>query len=389
VDQNENPHDEFRSVPPPITPMPQPPRKPGFEDKIKKALGPVGVAIVGLIVKFKFALLALAKFLPVLWGTGGTMIISIAIYAWFMGFWFAVGFVLLIFVHECGHLLAAKSFGLRVSAPMFIPFVGAVILLKEAPRNAWVESVVGIGGPVLGSLGALACEGFYLTTGNIIFRGLAYSGFYINLLNLAPVGFLDGGRVVTAISPYLWLVGFPILVYVLIAGGMFNVILLLILIMSLPRIYSLFRPKTDDERRYFEVTPAQRIIMSFSYFGLIAALVLGMRWTFLDPNLVRGHRNQVVIRAPDNLHAHELSRLGFSTHIDPAIDIRRVGLAACDPVTPAPAGGHRSVTGCGANQTVFPRTDLGRFQIARAGLALDQHHRFSADASGGDLPGDL
>jgi Zn-dependent protease len=89
---------------------------------------------------------------------------------------------LLLFVHECGHLLAAKRFGLKVSAPMFIPFLGAVILLKESPRNAWVESVVGIGGPLLGSLGALICEGLYQATGNLMFRGLAYSGFFLNLV---------------------------------------------------------------------------------------------------------------------------------------------------------------------------------------------------------------
>src|SRR5437762_9960830 len=56
-------------------------------------------------------------------------------------------------VHETGHLLVAKKFGLKVGAPVFIPFMGAFIALKEAPRNAWVEACVGIGGPMLGSFG--------------------------------------------------------------------------------------------------------------------------------------------------------------------------------------------------------------------------------------------
>jgi Zn-dependent protease len=270
VDQNEYPHDGY---------APAPQQRTGWSGKLKKALGPVGIAIVALFAKFKFALVAVLKYLPLLLKTGGTMIVSIGFYAMVWGIWFAVGFVLLLLVHECGHLLAAKRFGLKVGAPMFIPFIGAVILLKEAPRNAWVESVVGIGGPLLGSAGALACQGLYLATGNPMFRALAYTGFLINLFNLMPVGFLDGGRIVTALSPWMWLIGFTVLVILTVTQ--FNFLLLLILIFSLPRLFSLFRPKTDAERRYFEVTPEQRVLMSVLYFGLIAALVLGMSLTLI------------------------------------------------------------------------------------------------------------
>jgi Zn-dependent protease len=398
VDPNEHQSDDLTPPPPqpPITPITRPtsvtspsgpPRPPGLGDKIKKTLGPIGVAIVALLAKFKFALLAALKFgLPLL-KTGGTMLLSIGVYALLWGVWFAVGFVLLLFVHECGHLLAAKRFGLKVSAPMFIPFVGALILLKEAPRNAWVESVVGIGGPLLGSLGAVICEGLYLTTGNLLFRGLAYSGFILNLFNLMPVGFLDGGRIVTAISPWLWLVGVPILVYLLITQ--FNFILLMVLIMCVPRVFSLFRPQTDEERRYYEVTPQQRVIMSVLYFGLIVALVLGMRWTFLTPDLVRQRRNQVVIRMPDNLHSGEFSRHRLSAQIDAPIDIRRISLAAGDPITPPALSAHAGSAGSGANQAVLPGADLGRFQIASARFAFNEHYSFGSDARGGNLPGDF
>jgi Zn-dependent protease len=280
VDQNENPPDGLPPAPPPPS---------GFGQKLKKSLGPVGVALVALFAKFKFAFIAVLKFLPLLLKTGGTMILSIWVYARFWGLWFAVGFVLLIFVHECGHLLAAKRFGLKVGAPVFIPFLGALIALKEAPRNAWIESVVGIGGPLLGSAGALLCEILYLATGNMMFRGLAHTGYLLNLFNLMPVGFLDGGRIVTALSPWLWLVGMAVLVFVTITR--FNFILLLILITSLPRLFSLFRPKTDEQRRYFEVTPEQRLLMGALYFGLIAALVLGMRFTFISPELMQSTGN--------------------------------------------------------------------------------------------------
>jgi Zn-dependent protease len=245
------------------------PIQPTFWQRIKKFLGPIGV---GIVVCFKF--LAKLKFLLPVLKTGGTMLISIWAYAMAWGWRFAVGFVLLIFVHECGHLFAAKRIGLKVGAPVFIPFMGALIALKEAPRNAWIEAQVGIGGPLLGAAGAGVCGLIYLATGNPLFRGLAYTGFFLNLFNLAPVGFLDGGRIVTALSPWLWLVGFAVMVFLTITH--FNIIVLLILIFSVPRLLFLFRRKSEAEMRYFEVTPAQRWIMAVMYFGLIALLVLGM-----------------------------------------------------------------------------------------------------------------
>jgi Zn-dependent protease len=265
---------------PPAAPSPsQGPRG----NPLKKAAWSIGAALL-LILKFgaklKFVVLPLLKFFPIMLKTGGTMILSIGVYAMAWGWQFAVGFVLLMLVHECGHLLAAKRIGLRVGAPVFIPFMGAIIALKEAPKNAWIESQVGIGGPLLGSVGAALCEGIFLWTGQPIFRALAYTGFFLNLFNLAPVGFLDGGRIVTALSPWLWLVG------LVIVGAMAfvhpNFILILIVFMSVPRVISLFRRKSAAERRYYEVTPVQRFIMATLYFGLLGLLLFGMKLTHLQ-----------------------------------------------------------------------------------------------------------
>jgi len=272
---------ESNTTPPIITPPPPPPqREPTFWEKAKKFLGPIGVVLF-LIVKFAAKLKFVLPFLK----TGGTMLISIWAYAMIWGWQFAVGFVLLIFVHECGHLLAARQCGLKVGAPMFIPFMGAFIALKEMPPNARIEAEVGIGGPLLGALGAAVCELIYLSTGQTLFRALAYSGFFLNLFNLAPVGFLDGGRIVTALSPWLWIVGFLIMLVLTITN--FNFILLIILVMSLPRLFSLFREKTEAEKRYFEVTPRQRLIVALTYFGLIAFLVFGMQISHIPPEMLR------------------------------------------------------------------------------------------------------
>jgi len=266
-------------VPPPIEPQyePQYSAPPGSDptlgQRLKKLFGPIGVALV-VIAKFAAKL----KFLlPLFLKTGGTMILSIWVYAQAFGWMFALGFVLLIFVHECGHLIVARLFGLKVGAPVFIPFMGALIALKDAPKDAWMEAWVGIGGPLLGTVGAVCCELLFMATGNPIFRGLAYTGFFLNLFNLAPIGFLDGGRIVTALSPWLWLVGAAVMGIMMFTHP--NFLILLILIMSLPRLWFLFRGKSEEEKRYFEISPNRRLIMAGMYFGLIVFLLLAMAFT--------------------------------------------------------------------------------------------------------------
>ena len=255
----------------------QHPSQASWWDRIKKALGPVavvGVMIVKFFAKLKFFILPAIKFLPLLLKSGGTMLLMIWVYTMMWGWKFAVGFVLLLLIHECGHLIVAKKFGLKVGAPVFIPFMGAFIALKQAPPNAWIEACVGIGGPMLGSLGALACNSLGEIFDTPVFIALAWFGYFLNLFNLVPVGMLDGGRIVTALSRWLWLPGFAALLWF---GWKFpNFVVWLMVFASLPRIYSLFRRRTEEERRYFEVTPAQRWTMSFLYFGLIITLLLGM-----------------------------------------------------------------------------------------------------------------
>jgi Zn-dependent protease len=245
--------------------------------RAKKRLGPlavVAVVIAKFFAKLKFFILPALKFLPILLKSGGTMLLMIWVYTQLWGWQFAVGFVLLLLVHECGHLLVAKKFGLKVSAPVFIPFMGAFILLKDLPRNAWIEACVGIGGPMLGTFGALACNALGELADAPIFFALAWFGYFLNLFNLTPVGMLDGGRIVTAMSRWLWIPGFAVLLWF---GWKYpNFIVWLIILLSLPRVYSLFRKRTEEEERYFEVTPHQRWTMSIMYFGLIAVLLFGM-----------------------------------------------------------------------------------------------------------------
>src|SRR5919199_1382975 len=155
--------------------------------RLKKSLGPIAVAgalIAKFFAKLKFILFPLLKFLPVLLKSGGTMLLMIWVYTALWGWKFAVGFVLLLLVHETGHLLVAKKFGLNVGAPVFIPFMGAFIALREAPRNAWMEACVGIGGPMLGTFGALVCNLLGEMFDAPVFVALAWFGYFLNLFNL-------------------------------------------------------------------------------------------------------------------------------------------------------------------------------------------------------------
>src|ERR1700686_4604483 len=160
------------------------PQRETLWSRVKKTLAPlavIGVMIAKFFAKLKFFILPALKFLPILIKSGGTMLLMIWIYTMMWGWKFAVGFVMLLLIHECGHLIVAKKFGLKVGAPVFIPFMGAFIALKEAPRNAWMEACVGIGGPMLGSIGALACNSIGEFTGIPIFLAFAWFGYFLNL----------------------------------------------------------------------------------------------------------------------------------------------------------------------------------------------------------------
>lgn len=265
-------------------PSPTPPPAPASLDqqpvkpKWKEWLTPIGVGLLAILkfgAKLKFLILPMMKFLPVILKTGGSMILTIVLYSQLWGWKYALGFVLLIFVHEGGHLIAARQMGLNVGAPVFIPFMGAMIALKEAPKNAWIEAIVGIGGPVAGSVGAMFCHVLFLASGNPLWAALAYSGYFLNLFNLTPISPLDGGRIATAISPWLWLPGLGLLIWMLIHRP-FSPVIIIILIAAIPRVISLFRHKDEEAQRYFELSRQQRLTMAASYFGLAGLLLLAM-----------------------------------------------------------------------------------------------------------------
>jgi Zn-dependent protease len=254
---------------PRLKPPPSPLRRAGG------AVAGVIALLVSLAGKLKGLLLLLPKLK--LLTTSGSMLVSIGAYALIWGWQFAVGFVLLLFVHEMGHVIQLRREGVPASAPMFIPFLGAFVGMKKMPDDAAAEARVGLAGPVLGSIACLVPLALYGATGNHLFQALAFTGFFLNLFNLAPVLPLDGGRAMAALSPWMWLVGFGLLLGVGIAYP--NPIIILILVLGGVETYRRFKNKGNTS--YYKVPPKTRLLIAAVYLGLAVALVLAMDATHL------------------------------------------------------------------------------------------------------------
>jgi Zn-dependent protease len=282
---------EPASTPPPAwlppvvpEPVPQPnpfgePRKPLFK-RVGGGLAALGVLLAKLGSSLKALLLLLPKLK--LLTTSGSMLVSVAAYSLIWGWRFAIGFVVLLLVHEMGHVIQLRREGIPASAPLFIPFLGAVVGAKSLGDDAVAEARVGLAGPVLGTLGAAACIPLYHATGNDLFRALAFTGFFLNLFNLLPVVPLDGGRAMAAMAPWMWFVGFLGLLALAIFRP--NPIILIIVLfagMEMWRRWQARRHGDETTQAYYRVPRRARFAVAAVYLGLVAVLVLGMDATHL------------------------------------------------------------------------------------------------------------
>jgi Zn-dependent protease len=237
------------------------------------------LAIGAALAKFgKAALLLLPK--AKILTTSGTMLVSVAAYSLIWGWKFALGFVLLMLVHEMGHVIQLRREGVAASAPMFIPFLGAAVVTKSLGENAAAEARVGLAGPVLGTLGTLALLPIVASSNNDFWSALAFTGFFLNLFNLLPVVPLDGGRAMAALSPWMWFVGL-----FAVAGIAFaypNPIILLILVFAVYETYRRWHERKAGGEKiaaYYKVAPRQRLLVGAVFLGLIAVCAVGMDLT--------------------------------------------------------------------------------------------------------------
>jgi Zn-dependent protease len=148
----------------------------------RKLLAPI-IFVVGLLAKVG----SLAKF--------GIVFVAFGGYALIWGWRFGLGVVLLIFVHEMGHFVEARRRGFNAAWPVFIPFLGAYVAIRDARMNPWQSFWISFAGPLSGSIGAVSVWLVGEHNGSRLLQALGYVGFLLNLFNLLPIGFLDGGSV--------------------------------------------------------------------------------------------------------------------------------------------------------------------------------------------------
>ena len=210
------------------------------------------------------------------WGklatTGGTMLLSLAIYATIWGWPYAAGFIALMFAHEMGHYVAARQCGLNVGAPAFIPFVGAWINLKEQPRDVRTEAYVAVAGPLVGTVSAVAVYLWGRWTGSTLLLAIAYAGLFLNLFNLLPVSPLDGGRITAVISPRVWLIGAPVMLAMLFYRP--SPVLAIIAIIAFPQLIKAWKydPKAPENLAYYGVPFQTKLEYGGLYLALTAYL---------------------------------------------------------------------------------------------------------------------
>ena len=252
---------------------------------LRKRIGSALAGLAALAAKFGTVLKGLLVPLPnaKIFITAGTALVSVAAYSLFWGWTFAAGFVVLIFVHEMGHVIQLRREGIKASAPMFIPFMGALITSRSLGDNALAEARVGLAGPILGSLGAAAVAVVGKLSGSEMLIALAYVGFLINLFNLLPVVPLDGGRAMAAMAPWMWFLGFGALLVLLFVLPPNPVLLIIVLFggFELYRRWQLRKSGSLAQAAYYRVAPHHRLLVGAVYIGLAAALAFGMSETHI------------------------------------------------------------------------------------------------------------
>ncbi len=200
---------------------------------------------------------------------GGSFVVTIAAYTTQWPLAVVVGFVVITLIHEIGHAIAIRAKGLRAGFMVFIPFVGGAVTLKGQPRSVYDDAMIGLAGPFAGTIASLACLQVYKWIHDPLWLLIAFLGFGLNLINLLPIGMLDGGRISAAITKWMWVFGGAALVYKV--WDQPNPLTIVILVLAAFQVYaSIVREQTDAD--FYEVTPMQRTAIAVLYFALVIFL---------------------------------------------------------------------------------------------------------------------
>jgi Zn-dependent protease len=237
-------------------------------------LSGVGAALVAVWAYGKYILLFAFKFKFL--ATFLTMFVSFGAYALFFGPWAALGIVVMIFVHEMGHVIEIRRQGMKATAPIFIPFFGAAIFQRQHAQSPIHQAQIGIAGPLAGTVAATAAFALYAVTHSPIVLFWAYFGFLINLFNLIPYGMLDGGWILAPASKWFQVAGLAVVAGLLIFAPV-SPLLIIIVLLGLPMVYRRFSNKALDA--YMTSGPATA---RYAIAGAWLVLVLYLGYAFLQ-----------------------------------------------------------------------------------------------------------
>jgi Zn-dependent protease len=282
-----------------LPPAAPPPEYPGYRAPKPSPRGWRGLAggagaLWLLFAKFKGLLVLLLNFkwlvfAPKLLFSFASLFISIWFYALLFGWKFGIVFVLLILVHELGHYMTFRNFGIAASLPFFIPGFGAFVAARGPAPSLTKEANATIAGPVYGIAAAGACYAAALITHEPFWYAAAYVGFFLNALNLLPIPPFDGGGIAAAIDPRLWLVG----AVALVAGVVYFhawtspfaiLMLVFVAIVAVPRVRAVWAGYVDP--RFASVSRTSRIAIAVAYFATVALAVAGAALTYFNPRHV-------------------------------------------------------------------------------------------------------
>ena len=146
--------------------------------------------------------------------------------------------------------------------------------MKQMPHDAETEAYVGLGGPLLGTVGALACYFGARESGATWLLAVSYAGFFLNLFNMIPLSPFDGGRITAVLSPRIWLLGVPVL------GALFywrpSPMLLLMALIAAPQVWKAikFRRDSEEGQGYYAVSSAVKWEYGLIYVGLLGFLAV-------------------------------------------------------------------------------------------------------------------
>ncbi len=262
-------------IPPPAYPVTSdiPPQSPYHYSPApaqggRGAMGWLASAALAAWAVVKYGLIFLVK-IPA-FATLFSALISFGAYSLFYGPWAAVALVVMIFVHEMGHVLEIRRQGMRATAPIFIPLMGAAISQRQHPTDALKQAQIGIAGPIAGTVGATVAFVLYNATGNPIFLFAAVIGFFLNLLNLIPVWQLDGAWILAPVSPWFQVAGLGLIAAAVLIFHFVSVLLILVAVLGISTMRAGFRNARNPY--YTSVPAAARWALGLSWLGLVLYL---------------------------------------------------------------------------------------------------------------------